>query len=64
MPLPGTHIHVCLHLWKLGKEKTQLFTSLKVSVAFVSTKVYWKQNKQIKQTLNFVLHQKSSKSIY
>ena len=36
-------------LWKLGKEKTLLFTSLKVFVVFGSTKVYWKQRKQNKQ---------------
>ena len=53
-----------LHLWKLGKEKTLLFTSLKVFVVFDSTKVCWKQQKQNKQTLSFILHQKSSKSIY
>jgi len=45
------------------KRKTQLFTSLKVLVAFVSTKVCFKQKKQNKQTLNFVLHPKTSKSI-
>ena len=28
-----TH-HFCLHLWKLGKEKTLLFTSLEVFVCF------------------------------
>jgi len=47
----------------LDKEKTQLFISLKVYVAFASTKVCWKQTKQNKQTLNFILHKKTSKSI-
>ena len=58
-----TH-HFCLHLWKLGKEKTLLFSSLKVFLVFDSTKVCWKQQKQNKQTLSFILHQKSSKTTY
>ena len=46
-----------------SEEKTQLFTSLNVFVAFISTKVCLKQKKQNKKTLNFVLHPKTSKSI-
>jgi len=47
----------------LGNEKTQLFIPMKVFVAFSSTKLCWKQQKQNNQTLNFILHQKTSKSI-
>ena len=53
---PRYDFFFCLHFWNLDKEKTQLFTSLKVFVAFVSTKVCWKLKKQSKQTLNFILH--------
>ena len=58
-----TH-HFCLHLWKLGKEKATLFTSLKVFVVFDSTKMFGNQQKRNKQTHSFILHQKSSKTIY
>ena len=53
-----------LHLWNLDEKNTTLFTSLKVFVVFDSTKVCWKQQKQNKQTLSLILHQKLSKSIY
>ena len=56
--------YFCLHLWKLDKEKTALFTSLKGFAVFDPTKVCWKQQKRNKQALSFILHQKSSKSIY
>ena len=56
--------YICLHLWNLGKENTHPFTSLKVFVAFDSTKLCWKQQTQNKQSHSFLLHQKSSKSIY
>ena len=58
-----TH-YSCIHLWELGKEKTVLFTSLKVFVVFDSTKMFGKQQKRNKQSHSFILHQKSSKSIY
>ena len=45
------------------KRKTQLSVSLKVFVVLDSTKVCWKQQKQNTRTLNFILHQKSLKSI-
>ena len=61
---PRIDYYICLHLWNLGKEKTQPFTSLKVFVAFDSTKLCRKQQKQNKLTLSFLLHQKSSKFIY
>ena len=63
LPSEEMLVEVCLHLWNRDKKKPSFFISLRVFVILDSTKVCWNQRKGNKQTLSFILHQKSSKSI-